>query len=79
MTNCNYCIHNRTSTVLFSDWSNTEKMFTVFVFEHIILIIMFLYTFLFQKCHAELIAVLKDQFKATGGVVNSVHLAISIG
>ena len=39
----------------FPDWSNTEKMFAVFVFEHIILIIMFLiYVFVPKKCHAGL-------------------------
>ena len=55
----------------FPDWSNTEKMFAVFVFEHIVLIIMFLiYVFVPKMPRWVDIAVLKDQFKATGGVVN---------
>jgi hypothetical protein len=53
----------------FPDWSNTEKMFAVFVFEHIVLLIMFLIYFMVPHMPRWVeIAVAKDQFKAEGGI-----------
>ena len=53
----------------FPNWSNTEKMFAVFVFEHIVLVIMFLIYFVVPQMPRWVeIAVSKDQFKAKGGV-----------